>query len=295
MAYGVAAYGLWGLFPLYWPLLLPAQPVEILGHRMVWTLLTMLAVLTVLRQWAAVRGVLRSGRTTALLAVAGVLIGVNWGLFIHGVNTGHVVEIALGYFINPLVTVLLGVIVLRERLRPVQWVAIGLGAVAVAVLAADYGRPPWLALAIAGTFAGYGYLKKSANVGTMQSLSIETAVLFLPALAYLAVLHAGSGGTWGTSGRSYLLATTGIVTAAPLLFFGAAATRVPLSTMGLLQYLAPVLQFLIGVAVYGEQMPPARWAGFSLVWLALVLLSADALRAGRTRARLRPRRVESAA
>ena len=288
MLYGVACYLIWGLFPLYWPLLEPAGSIEILAHRIVWSLLVVATVLAVTRNWAWVRPLLADRATLARMALAAVLISVNWATYIWGVNNEHVVETSLGYFINPVVTVLIGVLVLHERLRPVQWAAIGLGTVAVLVLAVDYGRPPWIALGLAGSFATYGLIKKrvGVTVGAVQSLTVETAVLVLPALAYLLTLEGRGDGHFGHVGvgHSLLLASAGVATAVPLLLFASAARRVPLSTLGLLQYLAPVLQFLIGVLVYDEPMPASRLVGFALVWAALVVLSVDGVRnAGRNR------------
>jgi chloramphenicol-sensitive protein RarD len=219
------------------------------------------------------------------MTLAAVLIAVNWATYIWGVNNEHVVETSLGYFINPVVTVMIGVLVLHERLRPVQWAAIGLGTLAVVVLAVDYGRPPWIALTLAFSFATYGLLKKQigATVGAVQSLTVETAVLFVPALTYLIVLDARGDAQLGHSGLGHglLLASAGIATAVPLLFFASAARRIPLSTLGLLQYLAPVLQFLTGVLLYDEPMPASRLVGFVLVWAALAVLTFDGLRQGR--------------
>jgi chloramphenicol-sensitive protein RarD len=281
--FGIAAYGLWGLFPLYWPLLAPASATEILTHRLLWSLVFVVALLAVRRNWSWLRPLLRQPRRLGLLALAAAIITVNWGVYIWGVNTGHVVETALGYFINPLVTVGLGVCVLQERLRPAQWAAVGLGTIAVVVLTVGYGRLPWIALALAFSFALYGLIKKTAQVGAVESLTVETAVLFAPALAYLAFLASQDRSTFGHGpvSHSLLLAGAGVVTAIPLLCFGAAAIRVPLTTIGLLQYLAPVLQFLIGVLVVREPMPAARLAGFAIVWLALAVLTADALRQAR--------------
>jgi chloramphenicol-sensitive protein RarD len=286
--YGVACYLLWGLFPLYWPLLEPAGAIEILAHRIVWSLLVVVTVLAITRSWAWIRPLLADRATLARMTLAAVLIAVNWATYIWGVNNEHVVETSLGYFINPVVTVLIGVLVLHERLRPVQWVAIGLGTVAVVVLAVDYGRPPWIALILAFSFGTYGLLKKQvgATVGAVQSLTVETAVLFVPALTYLVVLDAHGDGQLGHSGLGHglLLASAGIATAVPLLFFASAARRIPLSTLGLLQYLAPVLQFLTGVLLYDEPMPPSRLVGFVLVWAALAVLTFDGIRQGhRTR------------
>ena len=290
LAYGAGAYLLWGLFPLYWPLLEPAGAGEVLAHRVVWSVAFVAGLLALRRRWSWVRGL--GARRTALLAVAAAVVSVNWLGYIWGVSNGHVVETSLGYFINPLVTVLLGVLVLGERLRPVQWAALGLGALAVVVLTVDYGRPPWLALLLAFSFATYGFLKKKVAIGAVESLGVETALLALPALAYLGWLVAAGRSTFGTEGGGHvlLLVLAGPVTAVPLLLFGAAARRLPLSVLGLLQYLAPVLQFAFGVLLFHEPMPPARLAGFALVWVALVVLTADGLRGAR-----RTRRARAAA
>jgi chloramphenicol-sensitive protein RarD len=277
--YGVAAYLCWGLFPLYWRLLRPSTPVEILAHRIVWSFLLLLALVLVTRGWRRV-AVLRHRRTLWLIGVAAVLIAVNWGTYIYGVNADRVVETSLGYFINPLVTVLLGVIVLRERLRPAQWVAIGVGAIAVAVLTIDYGHVPVLALVLAFTFGLYGLIKKRLSVPATDGLLLESGALALPALAFLLVLNARSESTFGQVSASHtaLLVLAGAVTAVPLLLFAGAANRIPLSAIGLLQYLAPILQLSCGVLVFGEPMPPARLAGFGLVWLALTLFTWDGIR-----------------
>ncbi|WP_086767736.1 EamA family transporter RarD [Streptomyces bobili] len=277
---GFAAYGMWGLVPLFWPLLKPAGAAEILAHRMVWSLAFVAVALIVIRRWQWAGELLRQPRRLALVTVAAAVITVNWGVYIWAVNSGHVVEASLGYFINPLVTIAIGVLLLKERLRPVQWVAVGIGLAAVLVLTIGYGRPPWISLCLAFSFAIYGLVKKKVNLGGVESLAAETAIQFLPALAYLLWLagHGGSTFTGEGLGHSALLASTGIVTALPLVCFGAAAIRVPLSTLGLLQYMAPVFQFLLGILYFGEAMPPERWAGFALVWLALVLLTGDAWR-----------------
>jgi chloramphenicol-sensitive protein RarD len=218
-----------------------------------------------------------------LLALAAALVTVNWGTFIYGVNSERVVETSLGYFINPLVTVALAVTVLRESLRPQQRLAVAIAAVAVAVLAVDYGHPPWIALTLAFSFGLYGLVKKRANVDGTQSLAFETALLAPAALAYLIYLGASGKGTFTTEGAGHvaLLIGGGVTTAVPLILFGIAAIRIPLAQVGLLQYLAPVLQFLIGVLVYDEAMPLSRLAGFVLVWVALVVFAADAVRSTR--------------
>ncbi|MEU1459968.1 EamA family transporter RarD [Streptomyces sp. NPDC005727] len=280
---GFAAYGMWGLVPLFWPLLKPAGAMEILAHRMAWSLVFVAVALLFVRRWSWAGELLRQPRRLALVVVAAAVITVNWGVYIWAVNSGHVVEASLGYFINPLVTIAMGVLLLKERLRRAQWAAVGVGFAAVAVLTVGYGRPPWISLCLAFSFATYGLVKKKVALGGVESLAAETTVQFVPALGYLIWLgvHGGSTFTTGGTGHSLLLASTGVVTALPLVCFGAAAIRVPLSTLGLLQYLAPVFQFLLGILYFHEAMPPERWAGFALVWLALTLLTWDALRATR--------------
>jgi chloramphenicol-sensitive protein RarD len=275
---GAAAYVMWGLFQLYWPLVDAASPLEILAHRIVWSLLLLLVIL---RVRGRLSGLLRlPRRSLAYLGVAGVLIAVNWGTYIYGVTSEQVVETSLGYFIGPLVTVLVAVAFLGERLRPAQWAALSLAAVAVVVLTLDYARLPWIALTLAFSFAAYGLLKKKADVGAAESLTVETLVLIVPALGYLLLLDAAGTGTFGrlSTTHSLLLAGAGVVTVLPLLAFSGAATRIPLATLGLLQYLGPTLQFAIGVFLYGEPMPPTRLVGFVLVWVALALFTAEGLR-----------------
>ena len=283
LVYGFAAYGLWGLFPLYWPLLEPAGAMEILAHRMVWSVVVIALILLALRRWAWVAVLVRQPKRLGLIAIAAVMVAINWGLYIWGVNSGHVVETSLGYFINPLVTIALGVLVLHERLRPMQWAAVGIGAVSVVVLTIGYGRLPWIALSLAFSFGTYGLIKKKVALGGLESLGAETSVQFLPALVFLLVLgeRGDSTFTHDGPGHALLLAACGLVTAVPLICFGMAATRLPLSTIGLMQYLTPVFQFLIGVLHFHERMPAERWAGFLLVWVALLLLTGDALRTAR--------------
>ena len=284
VVYGFAAYFLWGAFPLYFPLLEPAHPVEILAHRIVWSLVAVVVVLAVggsgLRALVAV---MRDRRKLKLLVGAAVLIALNWGTYIYAVNSKHVIESSLGYFITPLVSTAFGLIVFRERLRPWQMTALGLGAIAVALLTIDYGRLPWIALTLGLSFGTYGLLKKLADVGAAESLALETLVLLVPAVAYLVALEIGGSATFAHAGADHvlLLMTVGPVTAVPLLFFAGAVTRVPLTVMGMLQFLTPVLQFLVGWAIVGEDMPASRWIGFGLVWVALVVLTVDAARASR--------------
>ena len=296
LVYGLAAYGLWGLFPLYWPLLRPAGAVEILAHRIVWSLLVVIALFAIAlfavrRASTDLPALLRQPAALRRLALAAVVLSANWGVYIYGVNSAQVVETSLGYFVNPLVTVVLGVVVLRERLRRPQWTAVGIAALAVAVLTADYGHVPVIALTLAGSFGCYGLLKKQANAGALEGLTVETSVLFLPALGYLVVLAARGSSSFGVDlphdlGHDALLAGAGVVTAVPLLFFGAATTRIPLTLIGLLQYVTPIMQLAIGVLLRHEPMPPARLAGFALVWLALAVLTADGLRNHRRQTRL---------
>lgn len=285
LAYGVTAYLLWGLFPLYWPLLKPASPIEILAHRMLWSLVFVALLLWRAHAWRRVRAVLADRRKRALLGAAAVVVTVNWGTYIWGVNSKHVVETSLGYFINPLFTILLGVVLLHERLRRTQWVAVGIASVAIVVLTAGYGRLPWIALVLATSFGLYGYFKKRASVGAVESLAIETGFMAIPALTTLVVIQIRGTLAFGhhSAGNTTLLVLTGAITAIPLLFFGAATRRLPLSVLGLVQYLAPVLQFMVGVTVDHEKMPMERWAGFGLVWVALIVLTWDGLR--------RPRRT----
>ncbi|MET8172498.1 EamA family transporter RarD [Streptomyces clavifer] len=288
LLYGVGAYGMWGLVPLFWPLLEPSGAVEILAHRMVWSLAVVGVALLFLRRWAWIRELAGQPRKLGLIAIASAVISVNWGLYIWSVNNGHVVEASLGYFINPLVTIAMGVLLLGERLRPAQWTAVATGFAAVLVLAIGYGQPPWISLVLAFSFATYGLVKKKVGMGGLESLAAETAVLFPPALGFLLWLGARGDSTFlsGGAGHGLLFAATGLVTAIPLVCFGAAAIRVPLSLLGLLQYLAPVFQFGLGILYFDEAMPPERWAGFALVWAALMMLTWDALRtARRTRAR----------
>lgn len=276
---GATAYTLWGSFPLYWPMLEPAGPGEILAHRIVWSLVVVTGLLVLRRRLGSLRQALANRRSMLALVVAAVVIAVNWFTFIYGVNSERVVETSLGYFINPLVTVLIGVLLLGERLRTMQWVALAVALLAVLWLAIDYGRPPWIALVLAFSFGTYGLAKKKANAGAVEGLAVESVVLAPAALLYLWFLHQAGQGEFAAHGWQYalLLTTTGIVTAVPLLCFGAAATRISLTTIGMLQYITPSLQFAVGVLVYNEPMTAARWGGFVLVWIALAILTAEAI------------------
>lgn len=277
--FGIGAYVIWGLVPLYWPLLDGAGALELLAHRILWSLVFVAILLAVRKNvgwWTSFRA---RPRSLGWLSLASVLVGANWGLFIWATVSGHIVEASLGYFINPLVSVLLGVLVLRERLRPVQWVAIGVATVAVLVLAVDYGRPPWVSLGLAFSFGFYGLCKKRAAVGAVEGLTVETAILVPVALGYVVWLQISGSAMFGHAGVANMLlfAAAGLITAIPLLLFAGAANRVPLTVIGLLQYIAPTLQFLIGVLLFHEPMPASRLAGFGLVWLALAIFTVDGL------------------
>jgi len=288
LALGAGAYLLWGVLPLYFPLLAPAGAVEIIAHRVVWSLGFCLLLLVLTRAWGAFVAALRAPRTLAVLALAAALVAVNWTTYVYGVLSDQVVDASLGYFINPLVTVLLAVFVLGERLRPAQWAALACGAVAVLVITVGYGRLPWIALTLAISFGLYGLIKNRAGrtVHAVAGLAVETLVLTPLALVYLLVLASSGVGTFGAHGGWHVVAlvSSGVVTAVPLLMFSGAARRLPLSVVGMLQYVAPTMQFLFGVLVFGEHMPPARWFGFALVWVALVVLTADGVRTGRVEA-----------
>lgn len=275
---GASAYLLWGLFPLYFPLLEPAGAGEVLAHRILWSLLVVIAVLLLTGRWARLSAI--TARQRGLLAMAAVLLSVNWLTYVYAVLSDQVIEASLGYFINPLVTVALGVALLGERLSGAARAAVLLASVGVVVLTVSYGRLPWIALVLAFSFALYGLLKKQAGVAPVESLGIETAVLILPAAAFVLWSTVGGTATFGTQGwgHGFLMLGLGVVTAIPLLLFGAAATSIPLVTLGLLQYITPILQFLIGWAIFHESMPATRWLGFGLVWVALMVFSADTVR-----------------
>ncbi len=277
---GTGAYLMWGLFPLYWPLLEPSGSLEVLAHRVLWSLAVVVLMLAVTRRLGAARAAVADRRRLARLALAAVVIAVNWGVYIYGVTTDRVVETSLGYFINPLVTVLLGVVVLGERLRRAQWVAVAVAFVAVLVLTIASGELPWIAIVLACSFGAYGLLKKTAGVGALEGLAVETAVLFPVTVLFVAWLGVSGHGTFGSEGPGHagLLALSGVITAIPLLMFGAAASRIPLSTLGVLQYLTPTMQFVLGIVVFREPLPLPKLLGFVLVWTALVLFTADLVR-----------------
>lgn len=270
--YGIGAYALWGFFPIYWKLLHHVPALQLLGHRIGWSFVMLMAVVFVTRQWADFRSKL-NGRTLGIYFIAAILIGVNWLTYVWAVNAGFIVETSLGYFINPLLSVLLGVIILREKLRPAQWIPLGLAAAGVIYLTVVYGKLPWIALTLAFSFGIYGLVKKLAPLGSLYGLTLETGILFLPALIYLLMMEVNGSGAFLHTGTNsdLLMIGAGIATTVPLLMFASAAQRIPLSTVGLLQYIAPTIQFLLGVFVYKEPFDHTHLIGFSVVWLALVI------------------------
>ncbi len=276
---GIGAYSAWGLFPIYWKWLHQVSAVQLLAHRIVWSFLLLALVLLVVRQWRAFRTEAFHWRTIGIYFASGVLLSINWGTYVWAVNAGYIVETSLGYFINPLLSVLLGVIILHERLRRGQWIAVGLAGAGVLYLTLIYGSPPWIALTLAFSFGLYGLVKKLAPLGALHGLTLETGLLFGPMLFYLIFAEVrGEGLFLHTDGVSTLLMIgTGIVTVVPLLMFAAAVRLIPLSLAGILQYIAPTLQFLIGVLIFKEPFTPTQLIGFGLVWLALLVFTAENL------------------
>ena len=275
----LAAYLIWGIFPLYWKMLTNVPAMQIMTHRVVWSFVLMVVVISLRRDWPGLRASINSRRTVLVYLLAGVLLAVNWLVYIWSVNAGFILESSLGYFINPLVSVLLGVVFLRERLRPWQWMAVGLAALGVLYLTVSVGRLPWISLVLATTFGLYGFIKKQAPLSSMNGLTLETGLIFLPALGFLLLAEANGTGVFGhiSPFQNTLLILTGVVTAIPLLLFSEGARRIPLSTLGLLQYVSPTMQFLIGVLVFHETFTHERMVGFSIIWLALILYSAEGL------------------
>lgn len=280
VAYAALAFLIWGLFPLYFKALHEVPPVQILAHRMVWSLLFLCAVLTVRRQWQWLPEVLRRPRVVGTFTLSALLLSANWFIYIWAVNNGHVIDASLGYFINPLVNVLLGLLVLKERLRPGQWAAIGVAATGVLWLTWQAGQLPWIALLLAGSFGAYGLLRKTAALAALEGLSFETLLLFPLAAIYVGwlTLH-GDNAFLNTpsDGTRWLLAAAGPITAIPLLLFAAGARRIPLSVLGMLQYIGPTIQMLLGLTVFGETFSPARLAGFIVIWSALALYVMEGL------------------
>ena len=282
LIFGVGSYILWGLFPLYWPLLQPANPLEIVSHRAVWTLVFCLIVLALSKQLHSTIAIVKKPKIMAGLFLTTILVSINWLTYIWATNNGHVVEAALGYYINPLIIIAFGVLLLREKMRPLQWLAVGIAAVGVTILTIDYGRLPWVAISLALSWGTYGLVKKKLDLGALNGLAIETLISLIPYAGYLIYLGNQGTGQFGQKpGLTILLISAGAVTAIPLLLFNGSTTRLPYSTIGLLQYITPTIQFSIGVWIRHEDMPAARWIGFVVIWLALLALATDLVRSSR--------------
>jgi chloramphenicol-sensitive protein RarD len=283
LLFGVSAYSLWGAFPLYWPLLEPASPLEIVSHRAVWTLVFCFIVLAATKALKSTLVTLKRPTVAVKLFLSSLLISINWLVYIWATNNEHVVEASLGYYIIPLIIIGFGVIFLKEKMRPLQWAAVSIATFGVLVLTFDYGRLPWIALALAVSWGSYGLIKKQLGLGALEGLAIETFISSFFYLAYLVYIGNQGTGQFGQSwGLTVLLISAGAVTAIPLLLFNGSTNRLPFTTIGLLQYITPTLQFSIGVWVLNEDMPTARWIGFLIIWAALVTLAIDLIKSSRT-------------
>ena len=282
IGYALGAYVLWGLFPIYWKWLHQVSPLQVIGHRIGWSFILLMIVILVSGQWTKFRSTL-TRRVLGIYLIAGILLSLNWLIYVWGVNNEHVVESSLGYFINPLLSVLLGLIFLKERLRPMQWVPVALAASGVIYLTWTYGSLPWIALSLAFTFGFYGLVKKLSPLGSLYGLTLETGLVFLPALGYLIFVEANGQGAFGHIGvvPDLLMIGTGVVTTIPLLMFASAAKRIPLTMVGIMQYIAPTLQFLIGVLIYKEPFSSTSLIGFSMVWIALIVFWVESVYAHR--------------
>lgn len=282
LLFGVSAYVLWGAFPLYWPLLEPASALEIVSHRAVWTMVFCIIILAITKSLRATRETMKRPKVAAKLFLTSILISINWLVYIWATNNGHVVEASLGYYINPLVMIGFGIIILKEKMRALQWSAVGIATFGVLVLAIDYGRLPWIALTLAISWGSYGFIKKQLGLGALEGLAIETLIASLPYLLYLIYIGNNGTGQFGHGpGITILLISAGAITAIPLLLFNGSTTRLPLTVIGLLQYITPTIQFSIGVWVRHEDMPAARWVGFLIIWIALITLALDLVKSGR--------------
>jgi chloramphenicol-sensitive protein RarD len=272
--YALGAYLIWGFFPIFFRLLEQAPAIQIVAHRILWSFILLAILLAARKEWKTLRRAITGPKMLAIFMIASILLTLNWLIYIYGVQAGFIVETSLGYYINPLVSVLLGVIFLRERLRPLQWVAVGLAALGVLYLAIDYGRIPWIALSLAITFGLYGFAKKTSPLGSFYSLSMETGLMFIPSIIFLLFLQTQGKSVFGAGSTltTVLLVLTGPITAVPLLLFGAAARKISLTMLGLMQYIAPTMQFLIGVWLYKEPFTFANLIGFCIIWVALILL-----------------------
>lgn len=283
LLFGVSAYTLWGLFPIYWPLLKPANPLEIVSHRAVWTLVFCFIILALTKTLKSTLSLLKRPRIVVGLFLGSILISINWIIYIYAANTGHVVEASLGYYINPIVVIATGVLVLKEKMRKLQWTAVGIATFGVVVLTINHGRLPWIALGLAFSWGSYGLVKKHLGLGALEGLSIETLLSSGFYLGYILWLgNNGQGHFTYSLTLTLLLIGGGAVTAIPLLLFNGATNRLPLTLIGLLQYITPTIQFCIGVWYYDEDMPAARWAGFLIIWVALITLAIDLVRSSRS-------------
>lgn len=282
LLFGVGAYVLWGAFPLYWPLLEPASALEIVSHRAVWTMVFCIIILAITKSLKATRETMKQPKVAAKLFLTSILISINWLVYIWATNNGHVVEASLGYYINPLVMIGFGVVILKEKMRALQWSAVGIATIGVLTLTVDYGRLPWIALTLAISWGSYGFIKKQLGLGALEGLAIETLIASLPYLLYLIYIGNNGSGQFGHGiGITSLLISAGAVTAVPLLLFNGSTTRLPLTVIGLLQYITPTIQFSIGVWVRHEEMPAARWVGFLIIWIALTTLAIDLVKSSR--------------
>ena len=282
LLFGISAYSLWGAFPLYWPLLEPANPLEIVSHRAVWTLVFCFIVLAATKALKSTLATLKRPKIAAKLFLTSLLISINWLVYIWATNNGHVVEASLGYYINPLIIIGFGVILLKEKMRPLQWIAVAIASIGVLVLTIDYGRLPWVAFALAISWGSYGLIKKQLGLGALEGLAIETFISGFFYLGYLIYIGNQGTGQFGHHiGLTLLLMSAGAITAIPLLLFNGSATRLPFTTIGLLQYITPTLQFSVGVWIRHEDMPTARWIGFFIIWLALTTLALDLIKSSR--------------
>jgi chloramphenicol-sensitive protein RarD len=283
LLFGVSAYSLWGIFPLYWPLLEPANPLEIVSHRAVWTLVFCVIVLAATKALKSTLITLKRPMVAVKLFISSLLVSVNWLVYIWATNNEHVVEASLGYYINPLIIIGFGVIFLKEKMRTLQWAAVTIASIGVLVLTLDYGRLPWIALTLAVSWGSYGLVKKQLGLGALEGLAIETFISSFFYLGYLIYLGNQGTGQFGHHwGLTLLLMSAGAITAIPLLLFNGSTNRLPFTTIGLLQYITPTLQFSIGVWVLNEDMPTARWIGFLIIWAALVTLTLDLIKSSRT-------------
>jgi chloramphenicol-sensitive protein RarD len=282
LLFGVSAYIIWGLLPLYWKLVEEAGAYEILVHRGIWSLLICLSLLALRKQLKSAYEMVRSSRTLSLLFLASGLLTINWGVYIWSVTVNRVVEAALGYYITPLINVTFGVLLLREKLRPAQWIAVALAAAGVVILTLGYGSLPWIALVLAISWGSYSFIKKTLNLGALETLSLETLFAFLPNLVFLLIIESNGSAEFGSTWSiSILLFGAGAATVIPLLLFNGSTTRLPLSTVGLLQYITPTIMFFIGIYINNEDISTTKVLGFAFIWLALAVLSRDLYRLSR--------------